>query len=351
MSDNPAIAAEQAFIAKVTAKLDAAESGESNDAEHEESDGSSPADDPTEHDTEDEGEDAAADGDDATEGATPDTADDTPADAKDQKEEDEDPIVAAEVKTALEKAGLKLTLKDIPAEARPIVRKKLDEVQAAFTRNQQQETKWRDERRAFLAEQKYREQNPELAIAEILKKNPELSDQVNDHVERMADPDKVRAFDSDVSAARQKAADALAAEESAVESIFKRADEIEVYLRRAAHKLGIPMQEAEEGVAFMLDRKIDALREAGRLGIDPLDVTEVEIDQVLTRKAKVYRAATRNRALEEKRAAIQGRARDRTTSTPAVRTGSGITAPAPGGKKEIRTEEEFRRHMLQKLGG
>jgi hypothetical protein len=343
-----------AFIDSFAAKLEAAESGASDEAEHEASDGSPPADETTEHDSEDgqsdeDGADEATEDSDEDEEAASteaaDEADDEDVEDKEEEEaaeEDEPADDAVDVTQLLKDAGLKTTLKDLPKEIQPLARKKLDEMQGAFTRAMQQQTEWRKERAELLAEQRFREQNPALAIVELLNAHPEVSDEINTHIDKNLDPDKLRSFGRDVEDARKKAAEEVLAAQAEAERLLQRGDEIEAYVRSAAKKLGFPdaaMNDIEEGIAYLIGQK----------PIGQRDISEEEVDRVLRRKLAIYRGTQRRNATATAQASIQARATDRRTSTPAVRAGSGVVPPAPSGKTMPKNDKEFAAMFVRKL--
>lgn len=336
---------------------DEASSGASDDAEHDESDGSRAADDDAENDgdddTGDEGDEGKSDdegtsqdeaeSDEQEEGDKEGEADDESDDADDKGEDDAqadgDKGLAAEVKAKLAKAGLNITLKDIPAEARPLVQKKLDHAQAAVTRALQDATAFRKEKQQFQAEQRFRDEHPEMAIAEILDAKPELIEKVQEHIDKLADPDKKRLFANDVKEARSKALNAIQQAEAQHERVMQRADEMESYIRRASQRLDIPASVVEKAVALELMNKPDNAR----------DLTAQELDAIITQEAKAFRSVNRQRTLRQQKETIRERTRDKKTSTPAVRAGSGAPAATPGGRRAPKTDAEFVNLMMNKL--
>lgn len=371
------------FASQFAAKLDALESeaegnaGEGNDAgsttdassgadaesEDQASDGSTADPGATEHDDEDadeteegdEQDDDSQDAGEADDDAAGEASDDATAGEEDDAEhaddaDDEedtsdagDTELAAQVRETLERSGLKLTLKDLPANVRPLVQKKLDHANAAVTRALQEATGFRKERAQFLADQRYRDEHPELAIAELLDKHPELAEKVNELVEKNADPDKKKLFEITVRESRQAALNAITSQESATERKFQRADEIESYTRRACAKVGIPkdaMSLVEESIAHALLNKPEEQR----------DLNEDELDAIITRHAKVFRRTTRENRRQEQQRNIRERKQDRKTTSPAVRAGNGVVTPAPAGRRPPKSDAEFVNHMVAKLG-
>lgn len=310
-------------------------------------------DDDAENEEAEEGEDGEA-AEDESEGAEgeEETAEEESAEEEAEEpagEEDDDPEASAEAKAAaehtqrvdglLKDAGLKLSLKDIPAEARPLVQKKLDHAQAAITRVLQEQTRFRSERATFAADAKFREEHPELAITEILSKRPELIEKVQAEIDKLEDPDKKKLFEITLKERRAAALTAVTKDEQALERANTRADEIEVYTRRAADKLGIPVGVVEQAVALALLDKPE----------DSRDLTVAELDQIITYQARLLKGHTRRTALTERKAVIRERTKDRVTSTPAVRNGSGSVAPSPVGKRAPKNDEEFANMFIAKM--
>ncbi|MDB4876452.1 MAG: hypothetical protein JWM41_2898 [Gemmatimonadetes bacterium] len=362
--------AEQDFLSSFEAKLDAADTTGATPAAGESSTGTTPSGttatedqdadeatadtDATDHDDDeaeegDEGDEdeEAAEGEEGAELGEDESAEAAGKEKEGKEGEEEevddetaaDTAAAKDVQDRLVKAGLKLSLKDIPAEARPLVQKKLDHAQAAITRVLQEATAFRAEKQQFIADQKFRDAHPELVIAEMLAKNPELSDKVNEHIEKLADPDKKKLFEITLREERKAAVDSVLAEARQSEVVMQRADEIEAYTRRACDKLGLPIGVVEQAIALeILNKPADAR-----------DLTEQELDTVITRQARLLKGHTRATNLGRAKEEIRARTRDRRTTTPAVRTGSGVAAPSPAGKVKPKNDAEFTAMMEAKL--
>jgi hypothetical protein len=280
--------------------------------------------------------DGATDGDDGT---------GTPA-ASTDGEDDHEPAPGDEAKelaafqSVLKKHGLKTTVDDLPAEMRPIVTAKLKDLNAAFTRAQMEATQFRRERATFEADRRYREQNPELALAEVFAKNPDLIDKVQAQLDKLEDPDKKRLFESDVRDTKKKSADAVEAEMTEYERRLSRGDEIENYTRRACSRLNLPFEIVENAIALALDEK----------PADRKDLTSEELDAIIGRQQRVIKRHTTAVVRETKKKGIQQRTADRRATTPAARPGSGTATPTPTPAAPPKTQAEFIAHMVAKNG-
>lgn len=326
------------------AKADTTPASDDDAEDQEEADASTAADDGSEDDAE-HVEQETAESEDAETAETEEAATEGEESEEDEEasEDEEDPAAAEEAQTeavveALEKAGLKMTLKDIPAEARPLVKKKLDHIQAWFTRTAQEQTKFREERRTLMAEKEFFEKNPVLAIAELLAKRPELEGEVAVLIEKFEDPDKKRLFERDVADSRKAIADKITEKETAQERASQRVAEMETYARTAADKLGLPREIVEEAIGNAM-----MLNEGGP------DLTERQMDQVIAKVQRSLRGFSRQTKLANAKASIKERTNVKKTSTPAVRAGSGVTAASPSGKKAPKNDAEFLEMMVAKL--
>jgi hypothetical protein len=161
-----------------------AEEDDDSDAEHPDAD--------TEEDSDEESDatDADSDEDDDTDTDDPasdeddeDAESDDDADADDddpdaEEDEDDDETVSAGSRAALEENGADLKLDDIKDKSvRALVEKKFKSVDAAFTRSVQKKHRELSER--FGTEERYRRENPDLFIAELIVKDPAILDRVN----------------------------------------------------------------------------------------------------------------------------------------------------------------------------
>ncbi len=117
-------------------------------------------------------------------------ADEVAADADEKgKEKEEEPVdiedlddseLAQEAKAQLEKHGLKMTLDDLPKEARPLVQKVLDGMKAGYTRAMMEQRAYRKEETQFQAARAYSQEHPEMFIFDLLHsgKDGELNEEV-----------------------------------------------------------------------------------------------------------------------------------------------------------------------------
>lgn len=289
--------------------------------------------------------DAAEDDDEAEESEQEDEAEEEEPEepeAEDAEGSDEGDDLVAEARAALERHGLSIkSVKDLPPAARPLVERKFAEMNAAMTRAMMEARAYRTEERQFRADLAYREQHPEHFIAEMLAKDPQLIEKINALVEKNEDPDKRKLFDLEVKQHRTEALTAVSQAEQKAEAVMQRADAIEAYLRTACTKLNLPFQHVVDVVELAILRKpTPEERERG--------LTDQELDQIITQQAKVLGRRTREEKRTRKQEAIRQRTRDRKTSTPAVRAGSGTPA-GPRGTGKPKNDADFIRMMEEKL--
>jgi hypothetical protein len=294
--------------------------------------------------------------DDGDETATTDTGEGEPADAaeetdepepvEDDADDDDDSATVDEAKQTadfqalLKKNGLKATIDDLPADAQPIVRATLANMQSAFTRTQMEAAEFRKERTAFESERRFNAENPHLMIAELLSKKPELLELVNAEIDKLDDPDKAKLFEITLRDTRKATADKVTAEDTATERALQRADAVETYTRRACTKLGLPFDSVVNAVALALMEKPESAR----------DLTEQELDAVIGQQQRVLKRHTVAVVRENAKKKIQDRARDRRTTTPAVRSGAGSATPTPTSRPAPKSDADFIAHMAAKHG-
>jgi hypothetical protein len=75
-------------------------------------------------------------------------------------------------------AKLPTSIDDLPKEARPLVQKRLKEMESGFTRLMQKQAEFRAERRQFQVEERYRETHKVEWLTQELMKDPDLEAQV-----------------------------------------------------------------------------------------------------------------------------------------------------------------------------
>ncbi len=364
MALDPAVQAEEDFTNDYAERANAASgaSASGTDAVATED----PEDTPTEETEDPDGDPATDDPEESAENEDdpdaepdPETAEDdaAPEDDEPEPDEDDDPTEALseDARKALAKHGWSpKEIKDLPPELRGIVTSKLANIDRAFTRAQTEARAYRKEQAAtreamaaLHAERRYLEESPAMAIAEIIKKHPELADEINKLVDDFENPRVAHAFDIESKTAREEKLKEertkLAAEDDRRkldESLEERADQVITYVTQAAKKLGLPFQPE-------LGTEGDALLGAieGAIRRKPADkrhlgLSNRELDTIIEAHHRAMTAFARKATQDHAKNTIRERTRDRRTTTPANRAGTGGT-PARPRARTFKNDDEF----------
>ena len=252
---------------------------------------------------------------------------------------------------ALTKHGLKLKLEDVPAQYRPIVERKLTEVNQAFTRAQMENTNFRKELRDFHADRAFFYENIELALADALvnkrdgsPRTPEERDKLENEVakllEKTTTDDGRRLLATDVKEARGKAVTTIDSATQAYDRQVERAESMIAYTQRACDKLDLPFEIVAQAIGLETRRKEDG-------GMREPFLTDAEMDVVIDQQARILRRRDGNVKRGERQQQIKTQTRDRKTSSPAARI-SGSAAPAPKGETAPKNDQEFIERMERK---
>lgn len=310
-----------------------------------------PGDDPEDDDDKDDDTENGAAADDVDEdepGDEPkDDEDDVDDDDEDDVDEDDDEApsetdLAKEAQASLEKHGLKVRLADLPAEARPLVQKTLDHARSVVSRAMAEHTAFRTEKQQFEAEMAFKRAHPALFIAELLEgeNGEEIEAKVNELL-RGANTDTTKnALAITIRDKRKEVLEGIQSAAARTEKQLQRADAIDAYVRTASTKLGLDYDLVVESVLVKLADKPD----------DARDLTQQELDAIIGRHQRAKQKLVGEKRQKDRKTEIQGRVRDRKTTSPAAKAGSGNT-PAPTGKKPPTNDNEFIEHMGEKLAG
>lgn len=302
----------------------------------------------------DEGADADED-DDAKGGAGDGDADDDEDDAgesdgagdgKDATEQDEEgdepptePTAAenAAFKKALEKEGVSTSLEDIPEAARPIVAKKLRDLERGFHARTQALAEDRKAARAFKVEERFRREKPVDFILSMLLEHPEYSDLVNEKVAQLdGNATALEGHKALVEQARREAASAEATEEQKQQA---HVDKIDGYIRlgrAAARAAGVPFDAGVE----------DAM--AARLALGEA-LSEADIRQIAKQKARVYQRTQRETKRARSGQYVADKVADRKKAGLKAKPGQG-RAPTPAAKTVAKNDQEFIEEFTARTG-
>lgn len=317
---------------------EAGTSTDDSDGNADESEKDSTGDDDTDHTAGDESTESAT-GDEATDG-------DDSTETTEEDEVEEDPASDA-TKAALTARGADLTLTDVPTEYRGIVEKKLRNVDAAFTRIQQEAATFRSERAKFVAEERFRAENPHLAIVEAIQAGgDELFEKVNEELGKLGDSTLAEAFKIVVKDKRQAMVQAVESERDKVEQEWRqwqeRSQHVETTARAVATKAGLPWRIAERAIEAALLRKPENAR----------DITDDEIQRVIADEAKEHTTIVREQTRAASKALVQTRTATRKAAPPSTgKRPASSASPRPAATKakpvDYNSEESRQARMME----
>lgn len=253
---------------------------------------------------------------------------------------EEEDGVSDETKAALTARGADLTLEDVPEEHRAVVEsivtKKLRNIDAAFSRTQAEQTAFRAERTRLEADQRYRKENPELVVIEMLEADPTLYEKVNERWGKLEDPDQAAAFKIIVEKKKQGAVDAVAAELADFEKRDQRGLAVDEQARTLAAKAGVPFRYVEKAV-------IDALKEKPE---DQRDLSDAELKAIVDTEAKEWKTHTRQVTRDASKEIVRSRtaARQATPPTRRAPASAAPVRPAAAAKVKVDHSSEESRH-------
>jgi len=234
----------------------------------------------------------------------------------------------AAFKKALAEQGVEVTLEDIPEEARPIVAKKLKDLERGFHAKMRDLSEDQKAARAFRTEERFRREHTVDYLVAMLFEHPELSDKVNARIEDLGGNDTaLEGHKALVEKARREAAEAEAGEDRKVEEHAKKIDEYIRIGRAAARAAGVPFEAGVE----------DAM--AARLALGEALTTE-DIREIAAKKAVVYKRNMRQHKRRASEEYVKGKVADSRKAGLRVKPGAG-RAPTPGARKMATSDEEF----------
>ncbi len=253
--------------------------------------------------------------------------------------EEEEPVIeitdeAFAAAMAAERAPL--SLDDVPAEVRPLVQKKLKDLEGGFTRSMQRLADARKEADAVRAEQRFQEERPDDYIVTMLLAKPDLMEKVNaklDEIEKV--PRSREAHDIIVKQARADAIKALDDDRVAADKKVERANDLLKMGKAAAKAAGVPFEVA--GIEATI---------AAHLQIHG-DISEADIRDIATNAAKVWNHHLRQQQRDKAGQYVAAKVQDRKAGL-TVRPSSGAS-PAPSAAPPPKNDNEFIARMVAKL--
>ena len=253
--------------------------------------------------------------------------------------EEEEPVIeitdeAFAAAMAAERAPV--SLDDVPEAARPIVQKKLKDLEGGFTRSMQRLADARKEADAVRAEQRFQEERPDDYIVTMLLAKPDLMEKVNaklDEIEKV--PRSREAHDIIVKQARADAIKALDDDRVAADKKVERANDLLKMGKAAAKAAGVPFEVA--GIEATI---------AAHLQIHG-DISEADIRDIATSAAKVWNHHLRQQQRDKAGQYVAAKVQDRKAGL-TVRPASGAS-PAPSAAPPPKNDNEFIARMVAKL--
>lgn len=278
-------------------------------------------------DDDDEHPDGNPDGDTPTDSAAGDTpAEGGEAEAKKEGEEDPETAIAEDTKALLAAKGADLKLEDVPDEYRPLIEKKLRGIDQAFSRQSAENTAWRAERAQINAERQFQKDHPELLIADLLRKHPELEGKVLEASPEPDDEASLSAFDKKVSDARDAAKQAAETYEQQYAAAVVRANDTVEMATRLAKDAGFEYAAVEPHLLLAYQQKPD--------GPDKW-LTEEETANVIARFSRMMKKPVRQQLREQSKKQVQARTQRRVATAVPARAAAAPSRPAtPAPKKE-----------------
>lgn len=316
-------------------------SADDRDGGTDDSEEDSSEDDADEHTADDESEDSdddATDGDDDSDEAE---EDDESAESED---DDDDTAISEDFREVAERSDIPTTLDDVKDPAgRRLVAQKLRAMDAGYTQMAQKLTAFRKDEARLRAEEKFRTENPDLVIVEMLKKGgEELLKKVNARQERLVDPDAEEVFDSLVEGRRAKATREVEATLSASDRLAERVGHVENLTWRLAAKANLPREYAERAI----ENAILRLPKGSR------DLTDSQIAEIVQNEARVYTRHARAGQRERSREVVRERTANRkSASRPGSKTPASAASPKPGVRKEPKidyNDEDSRQNAMMR---
>lgn len=244
-------------------------------------------------------------------------------DGGDDDEEEDDSEFGKRAKDA----KLPTSIDDLPEAARPLVAKRLKEMESGFTRLMQKQAEFRQERRQFQVEERYRATHKVEWLTQELMKDPDLEAQVAEQLEKLRDESPYReaagvlakdhrakaAKDiADQEAEERKEEEARAREDrEQAEWIAERGSKVEALAKKACTKFGIQF---DRGVEAAIAYEIS---ESEQGDIDDERIRDI-VEEMAAERGRSKRAVAR----EERKRIVQGKTDAQRRASP-IRPGQG----------------------------
>jgi len=237
---------------------------------------------------------------------------------------------------AMQEHGADISLEDLPPEAKPLVSKKLKNLEAGFTRTMQQVRAVEREAQQVRAEVRFQRERPVDFVVTLLQANPDIAAQVNARLDEFDKSPTAKEYHAViVEKARAEALEAEQYEANAHAARQERALEIETIGRAAAQAAGVPFEMGVEEsiVAHLLQHG---------------DITDADIKRIAKQKGDLWQSHQRGQKREDRKTYVALKTQDRKTAGLKVVPGRGA-APAPAPRPAPKNDDEFVEMMAGRL--
>lgn len=237
---------------------------------------------------------------------------------------------------AMQEQGADISLDDLPADAKPLVAKKLKNLEAGFTRTMQQVRAVEREAQQVRAEVRFQRERPVDFVVTLLQANPDIAAQVNARLDEFEKSPTAKEYHAViVEQARAAALQAEEAEATEQQHRAERATQIEMTARAAAEAAGVPFEMGVEDaiVAHLLSHG---------------DIEDSDIKRIAQQKAAIWHAQQRGQKRTERKEYVAQKVQDRKTAGLKLVPGRGA-APAPAPRPAPKNDDEFVEQMAARL--
>jgi len=329
-------------------KVEAKETTEDPDAETDEDPDDDSGSDETAEDSDDEDEetDSVDDAEDDS-GSDDEDEEETPATTpkkieakKPEPKKDEDTRTDAEKAADAEafQSALDLTLDDVPAAARPLVERKIKDLERGWNRIVREVRTDQTAALTFRAEERFRRENPVEFLVSMLLEKPELAEQFNQRIEEMeGNQTAVKGHAALVEKARSEARKAEETERQAADEGRQRVERAIASGRAAAKAAGVPFDMGVE----------DAI--AAHMAVHG-QIDDATITAIAKAKADVLQNRLRQERRDRSGKYVAAKVQDRKQAGLRVKPGAGVS-PGVGSKRMPKNDEEFAEQFAARMGG
>jgi hypothetical protein len=248
---------------------------------------------------------------------------------------------------ALEREGVALTLDDLPAEARPLVEKKLRDLEAGFTRARQKDTAQLVELRT---EQRWQTEHAADWIVAQIRGQPEIAEQVNALLDEFdKSPTAARYHEQVTATDRATARAAVQGEADTAAAEAQAGEDVDALDRHLEQRLAAAKVTGGAALGTMLTLAADAAE--ARTGKRVL--TRETVDTIAAQYIADVQAAAKHAVRQSQRDTrgqyVEAKLADRKTAGLKVKPTGSATPPAPAPPPKPSNDEEFSTYLAAKF--